>query len=68
MTAVINRGLKHTEFEHTCYDCKTTFVYNILHDLIPCYKSDDDAWVECPICGCKSLFSFDIEKLKVRRN
>lgn len=68
MATIISRGLKYTEFEHTCYECKTTFIYNILHDLIPCYKSDDDAWIKCPVCGNKSLFSTDIVKLKAKRN
>ena len=69
--AIISRGLKSTEFTHTCFECNTVFTYNILYDLIPLYGAergyrDHDAWVKCPVCGKTGLFSADIDDLRKR--
>ena len=64
MAEIKERGLQATEFEHKCYDCKTVFIYNIFKDLKPCYKDTSDGWITCPVCGSRSLFSQDINKLR----
>jgi DNA-directed RNA polymerase subunit RPC12/RpoP len=61
------RGLQATEFEHKCLYCNTIFIYNIFKDLKPRYEDISDGWITCPVCGNRSLFSRDINKLRKGR-
>lgn len=57
---VIERQLLDTEYPAVCDYCNSTFVFNILTDLIRFFNKErvNDAWVKCPVCGRESLFSF----------
>lgn len=56
---VVKRQLLSTEYPAVCDYCNSTFIFNILTDLIRFLNKEmvDDAWIKCPVCGKKGLFS-----------